>query len=46
LPSGLLLVRDAGSGWADLGDPERVIDRLIRNRIEPAWLNEMRLIEK
>jgi mannose-1-phosphate guanylyltransferase len=45
-PGRLLLVRDAGSGWADLGNPERVIDTLVRNRIEPAWLSEMRLIEK
>ncbi len=44
LPSRLLLVRDAGSGWADLGTPERVIDTLVRNRIEPGWLNEMRLV--
>jgi len=46
LPGRLLLVRDAGSGWADLGNPGRVMDTLVRNRIEPAWLNEMRLIEQ
>lgn len=46
LPDRLLVVRDAGSGWADLGNPARVIDTLVRNRIEPAWLNEMRLLEK
>jgi len=44
LPGRLLVVRDAGSGWADLGNPERVIDTLVRNRIEPAWLNDMRLV--
>jgi mannose-1-phosphate guanylyltransferase len=44
LPGRLLVVRDTGSGWADLGTPERVIDTLVRNRIEPAWLNEMRLM--
>jgi mannose-1-phosphate guanylyltransferase len=45
LPDRLLVVRNAGSGWADLGNPQRVIDTLVRNRIEPAWLNEMRLVD-
>jgi hypothetical protein len=44
LPGRLLVVRDAGSGWADHGNPERVIDTLVRNRIEPAWMNQMRLV--
>ena len=38
----LLVVRDAASGWADLGNPTRVIDTLVRNSIEPAWLSAMR----
>jgi mannose-1-phosphate guanylyltransferase len=38
----LLVVRDAASGWADLGNPTRVIDTLVRNSIEPAWLSEIR----
>jgi mannose-1-phosphate guanylyltransferase len=37
----LLVVRDAASGWTDLGNPRRVIDTLLRNRIEPPWLSEM-----
>ena len=38
----LLLMADSESGWADLGNQERVIDTLDRNRIEPDWLREMR----
>jgi mannose-1-phosphate guanylyltransferase len=34
----LLVVRDTASGWADLGNPNRVIQTLVRNSIEPAWL--------
>jgi hypothetical protein len=30
---------------ADLGNPARVIDTLVRNRIEPAWLTEMRSLQ-
>ena len=41
-PHRLLVVRDAVSGWADLGNPARVIDTLTRNNIEPAWLAGMR----
>jgi mannose-1-phosphate guanylyltransferase len=41
-PHRLLVVRDAASGWADLGNPARVIDTLIRNSIEPAWLSQVR----
>jgi mannose-1-phosphate guanylyltransferase len=36
----LLVIPDASSGWADLGNPGRVIDTL--SQIEPEWLNEMR----
>ena len=41
-PYRLLVVRDAVSGWTDLGNPGRVIDTLTRNNMEPAWLSEMR----
>ena len=41
-PSGLLVMPDSGSGWADFGNPARVIDTLDRNQIEPDWLREMR----
>ena len=38
----LLVIQDEVSGWADLGNPVRVIDTLIRNRIVPSWLRKMR----
>lgn len=34
----LLVVRDTASGWTDLGNPNRVIETMVRNRIEPSWL--------
>jgi len=37
-PHRLLAVRDKTSGWADLGSPSRVMDILVRNNIQPAWL--------
>jgi len=40
-PDRLLVVRDAASGWADLGNSARVVDTLVRNRIETDWLNEL-----
>ncbi len=40
-PDRLLVVPDAGSGWADFGSPRRVIDTLAQNRIEPEWLRKM-----
>jgi mannose-1-phosphate guanylyltransferase len=40
-PHRLLAVRDATSGWADLGSPTRVMDILGRNNIQPAWLRDM-----
>jgi len=46
LPHRLLVVRDAASGWTDLGNPRRVIDTLVRNRIEPPWLSEMPLARR
>jgi mannose-1-phosphate guanylyltransferase len=41
-PQRLLVIPDAASGWTDLGDPDRVIETLIQNRLEPDWLREMR----
>jgi hypothetical protein len=46
LPHRLLGVRDAESGWTDLGNPARVVETLVRNRIEPAWLSQVRDMEK
>ena len=40
---GLLVMADNTSGWADLGNQDRVIDTLDRYEIEPDWLREMRL---
>ncbi len=41
-PERLLVLRDAASGWADFGTPARVIDTLVREGIEPAWLGQLR----
>jgi len=41
-PHRLMVLPDAASGWADLGDPGRVIETLVHNQIEPEWLREMR----
>ena len=38
----LLVIEDEVSGWADLGNPVRVIETLVRNRIVPSWLRKMR----
>jgi hypothetical protein len=38
----LLVIQDEVSGWADFGNPVRVIETLIRNRIAPSWLRKMR----
>jgi len=40
--SQLLVIQDEVSGWADLGNPVRVIETLVRNRIVPSWLRKMR----
>ena len=40
--SNLLVMEDSTSGWADLGNPRRVIETLDRNQIEPDWLCEVR----
>ena len=36
----LLVLRDAGSGWADLGSPNRVLGLLAKNVIQPAWFRQ------
>lgn len=41
-PRALLVMQDAASGWADLGNPERVINTLDRHQIQPEWLLEIR----
>jgi len=41
-PERLLVLRDAASGWVDFGTPARVIDTLVRDGIEPAWLGQLR----
>ncbi len=41
-PHRLMAVRDRESGWADLGNPTRVVDTMVRNRIDPAWLTDYR----
>jgi mannose-1-phosphate guanylyltransferase len=40
-PDQLLVVRDAASGWAELRNSARVIDTLVRNRIETDWLKQL-----
>jgi mannose-1-phosphate guanylyltransferase len=40
-PHKLLVLRDATSGWADLGSPARVLETLTRNGIHPEWLREL-----
>jgi mannose-1-phosphate guanylyltransferase len=42
-PHRLLVVHDQTSGWADLGNPTRVIDMLARNGIKPPWTRGMGL---
>ena len=41
-PERFLVIRDATSGWTDLGNPSRVFDTLERERIAPAWLESTR----
>ena len=44
-PEHLMVIRDAKSGWTDLGNPNRVLDTLKRQRIAPAWLESVRGVE-
>ena len=41
-PQRLLVMRDAVSGWTDLGNPNRVFDALAREKIAPPWLASIR----
>ena len=36
----LLVLRDSGSGWADLGSPNRVLGLLARSVNQPAWFRQ------
>jgi mannose-1-phosphate guanylyltransferase len=36
----LLVLRDSGSGWADLGSPNRVLGLLAGNVDQPAWFRQ------
>jgi len=44
-PERLLVIRDAASGWTDLGNPNRVFDTLAREGIAPAWLESISGVE-
>jgi mannose-1-phosphate guanylyltransferase len=44
-PEHLLVIRDAASGWTDLGNPNRVFDTLAREKIAPAWLESILGVE-
>ena len=39
MPGRLVALRDAASGWTDLGNPRRVMDVLRSQGIHPPWLN-------
>ena len=41
-PERLLVIRDAASGWTDLGTPDRVVNTVARARIAPPWLESIR----
>jgi mannose-1-phosphate guanylyltransferase len=41
-PERLLVIRDT-SGWADLGNPFRIVDTLVKNGVRPAWLSNIDL---
>jgi mannose-1-phosphate guanylyltransferase len=36
----LLVLRNSGSGWADLGSPDRVLGLLAKNVNQPAWFRQ------
>lgn len=39
VPNRLLVLRDAESGWTDLGSPRRVVDVVTRHGLRPQWLS-------
>jgi mannose-1-phosphate guanylyltransferase len=40
-PERLLVIRDAMSGWTDLGTPSRVFDTLSRQGTAPNWIESI-----
>jgi mannose-1-phosphate guanylyltransferase len=36
----LLVLRDSGSGWADLGSPDRVLGIIAKNLNQPSWARQ------
>jgi mannose-1-phosphate guanylyltransferase len=40
-PHRLLVIEDDTSGWADLGNPSRLIEILRSNHLEPAWMQKL-----
>ena len=40
-PHRLLVIQDDTSGWADLGNPSRLIEILRSNHLEPAWMKQL-----
>jgi mannose-1-phosphate guanylyltransferase len=42
MPRRLVVLRDAASGWTDLGSPRRVIEVLTSQGIRPSWLDPAR----
>jgi mannose-1-phosphate guanylyltransferase len=42
----LLVLRDSGSGWADLGSPNRVLGLLAKNVNQPAWFRQINCVSR
>jgi hypothetical protein len=38
----LLVLCNSGSGWADLGSPDRVLGLLAKDVNQPAWVRQLR----
>ncbi len=45
VPEKLLVVRDAESGWTDLGSPSRVSEVLTSRGVAPIWPKPLRVAE-
>ena len=45
-PERLLVIPDSTSGWTDLGNPDRVLDTLKRQKIASSWLESISRLEK
>ncbi|MFL6416333.1 MAG: hypothetical protein ACJ74Y_11780 [Bryobacteraceae bacterium] len=39
--SRLLVLRDSGSGWAELGSPDRVLGLVAKHVDQPAWARQL-----